>query len=138
MRNIDRFINGEVLPRVTVLCTITCAYIMLAVRSVVRVLATAAMSIPDKWLSFVKPVSTSPVTNAVLDGHDFTNRMNLLLWIYWDDAIPGISINNIAIQGNQLTLLCGPRCDLRIDVNLRTRRYLDGNSIPFNELRLES
>lgn len=61
------------------------------------------------------------------------NRLNLIMWLYWDSGIPGIPLKYIQILPGEV-FECKTTENQKIAVNLITKKYCNGDDIVFNEV----
>lgn len=116
------------------------------VHNIVLFLTHYMMKLPDKWVAWVAMMSRRRRKLTVcghVDGVDCTNRLNILVWLYFDDGYGGLSINHLRLlPGHTLVFVVtsgvvGPDAKHKcMAINLQTGKYSDGEDIDFGEVVL--
>jgi hypothetical protein len=92
------------------------------------------MRMPDFMFSYVSSHENSPAI-AMIDDNNCTNRVNLLLLLYWDDDIQGISINDLRLLRGDIIIITMHSDDFIYTVDMVQNKCND-EDILFNELVL--
>ena len=66
---------------------------------------------------------------------DLVNKLNLLMWLFWDTDIGGIAVGNLQMLGGDELEFATDQNEFKID--LINRKFSDGKDICFGELEIK-
>jgi hypothetical protein len=92
------------------------------------------MYMPDNVFCKIRYHHCTPIF-ATVDGQVCTGRINLLMWLYWNQDIPGVSVNHLKFLNGVVVHMKMSNAKI-YNINIDQNKC-NGKNIMFKEVKLD-
>ena len=103
------------------------------IKMVIYFASQYCMVCDDSRFAFVRRAPYCKIANAYVNNTRCENRLNLIMWLYWDSEIPGIPLKYLQLLPGEV-FICKTDDGKKIEIDLITKKYCNGDDIIFNEV----